>query len=204
MLGRNIILKFFRRQGKTFFVAFFVFVIAIIAFAFFWPLLLLKHAESWTMLSVLSSYWYTLITAITLLAISGAAWSAFIQLSQSVKATKLQALNSIIDEISEEEIREVRRWVLTKEEFPKCRSDVLTMPDDDRRKSRKLAVAYNRVAFFIKRGYLTHEEFSDLQGRELKLLWDKLSAVVYFVRIEENRPHYCQSFEYVERVAEFL
>ncbi len=118
---------------------------------------------------------------------------------ETVKATKLQAFNDVLREISHDDVRNARRWVL-RANLPEDPLKVCDMSEEDQEKARRVAVAYDRVGFFVKYGLFTGTEFFDWQGKEIATLWSKLRPIVLYIQETEVRPDYCKNFEYLGTV----
>src|SRR2546422_486068 len=69
------------------------------------------------------------------------------QIIEATKARQLSVFNEILDQISRPDVGEARRWIFAA--FPKETKEVISNADM-LGKARKVAVAYDRVGFFIK------------------------------------------------------
>jgi len=123
---------------------------------------------------------------------------------EAVMARKAQAFKDVLEEISEDEVRKARRWVIITDIPEKLsRVNILKELEEEelqhQKDMRRVAVAYDRVGFYLKNGLLPGREFYEWQGSEIKILWGKLKDIVNNVQSQsgERRPDYCKNFEYL-------
>ena len=107
-----------------------------------------------------------------------------------LKVRKLQAVIEPINEIGNEDIRELRDWALY------SMPSINELNAKQKWDARRLAIAYDRLGYMMKRKLIEFNEIVGLQGDVIVPLWNKLKPVIY-ERRENNRPRYCQNFQYL-------
>ena len=121
---------------------------------------------------------------------------AVIQLVIAFRRHSAQSINDVIKEIGSDKIQQARYEVhntirlTSSEEFKR-------LTEEQRKTCRKLAVAYDRVGFFIQNNLIPAPSFIKWHGQEIKRLWVKLQHVVTYVRKNEGRSDYCRALEYL-------
>ncbi|GEM_PF-7121487 len=106
-------------------------------------------------------------------------------LDDSILARRMELLRSIIKEIGCEEIRELRAWIYSCTTNEKLNEE----------KVRKLAVAYDRMAFMLLQDKKTLALYREFQGNEVIFLWEKIEDCIYQIRTKRNNDQYCNHFE---------
>ena len=113
------------------------------------------------------------------------------QVDEAGRARKLQATRELLNEIGNEEVRELRTWVL--DEMPTSGA----LSNEEHKKARRVAVAYDRVGYMVEQRLVPDDALFKFQQDEIEQLWLKLKPVVEQVRTRPNRQHYCTHLEYL-------
>ena len=121
------------------------------------------------------------------------------QFDEIIRARKLEATRQLIKELGEEEIRNIRSWLM--HEFnssPNLESLKLEQKDLD--KVKQLAVAYDRVGFLVSQKIVPEKQLYDFQKDEIKSIWNACKPIIMYIRTHGNRPGYCKHFEYLGEI----
>lgn len=106
-----------------------------------------------------------------------------LQLRQTNKIRQIELLREIIDEIGNEEIRDIRNMLSSEE----CEVGI--------DKIRKIAVAYDRISFMLMCDLDMAKKFYQFQGREVIKLWKKVEENIVEYRAKKDNPDYCIHFQ---------
>jgi hypothetical protein len=112
------------------------------------------------------------------------------QAREASRARELAAARVLFDEIGTDEIRRIRTWVL---EEVKEDSIPLTIGPEQKGDIRRLAVAYDRVAYMIKFDLLPEKALFYFQRDDISQIWIKIEPIINEVR--QRRPHYYDFFK---------
>lgn len=112
------------------------------------------------------------------------------QVEEARRARELSATREILNEIGTDEIRKLRDWLL--HEFDDA---VAAGEGDVGSKARRIAVAYDRVAYMVKQGLVPEAALFSFQQDEIPLIWNRVRATIEEVRKE--RPNYCEHFRWL-------
>lgn len=113
------------------------------------------------------------------------------QISEVAKSRRLAATNAILDVIGDEDLRDLRWWLLHE-----CSSESGGLSAEDRKKVRRLAVAYDRVAYMMMQKLIPEDPLYHWQKDEIEGIWAKAKNTIMETRTH-NRPHYCRHFQYL-------
>ncbi|MEW6358222.1 MAG: hypothetical protein AB1696_17950 [Planctomycetota bacterium] len=123
------------------------------------------------------------------------------QVREGAKARLAQAMNDILDEIGCEEVRKARYMILVNPgRIPQDAHNTEGLTKSEQEliiAYRRVAVAYDRLGFFIQHRLVPDRPFFDWHGLEIKKLWDKLQPLVKSVQTSEGRHDYAKSFKYL-------
>lgn len=123
---------------------------------------------------------------------------AQIDTTEATKTTKLQAFTEVLRQISDENVREARRWILTANLPEDGEFEVQQVTVEELNNVRRLAVTYDRVGFFVKSGlFPIEDEFFAWHGEEIAKLWKRIRKLIAHVQETEGRRGYGQYFKYL-------
>lgn len=113
------------------------------------------------------------------------------QFKEASRSRELTATNFLIEQVGNENIREIRSWFL--QDFTNYGNPT----KEEMEKIRKLAVCYDRIGFMIKQKMLPEKALYVWQKDEITKLWIAIMPFVDTIRLVYNRPNYCIHFEYL-------
>lgn len=105
------------------------------------------------------------------------------QVEEARRARELSATREIINEIGTDEIRRLRDSLLQEPGAAVAKE------------ARRIAVAYDRVAYMLKQRLVPEAALFAFQRDEIPLIWERVSEVVEEVR--KQRPNYCEHFRWL-------
>jgi hypothetical protein len=114
------------------------------------------------------------------------------QVKEDIRSRKLKETQIFLSQIGVDEVRAIRRWLLTNN-FQTL--DATSILEDDRAKVLRLAVAYDRVGLMTSFDLLDLDFISEWQGVEICQLWDIVKEIIESERILPGRSQYCRYFE---------
>ena len=122
------------------------------------------------------------------------------QAAEANRSRELQATLELFKMIGDEEIRELRRAIMTETDPDRLMreyADSGSFADA----ARKLAVRYDRICYLTRNKLLPESALFEFQRDEIIALWERLSPLIMEVRRSEQRPGYCSDFELIAQRA---
>ncbi len=110
-----------------------------------------------------------------------------------VNAVHAQAHKAAVDILQQEDIREARRYVLTRITDPGCAPG----NHDERKAAEKVCHTYDSVGQMVKYGMLPLSFIVDNWGDSLRRTWRILKPLVNRYRCERNAPEFWDDYEYL-------
>lgn len=117
------------------------------------------------------------------------------QLDEGAAARRLTSINEVIKEIGSEELRNARSTIYAKFDGVITPQQAIGMSEGDFELIRRLAVAYDRLAFLVSIKILREDDLYVFQGTELVRLWETIDAPIQLYRAQNGRKTYCQHLE---------
>jgi hypothetical protein len=149
------------------------------------------RTDLWAMVEALS-------TAIAAIAVIGAGFFAYRELSEISSSRHMQVADKLFNELNSQENIEARRWVfLNLPENPK--EGIKSITIEGQIAVKKVLNSLDHVAFLTQSGWIPDEIIMPWMHPMIMKSWNKLESYIIYERQRRNEPYY---YEHAEELAE--
>jgi hypothetical protein len=169
------------------------FVITIVGFIFWiggllliWLILKILGVvtDPWGMIGALS-------TAITAIAVFGAGFIAYRELSELSSSRHMEVADRLFEELTSSPNIEARRWIfLNLPDDPE--KGIRTLTPEGQAAVKKVLNSLDRVAFMTQAGWIPEDMIMPWMHPMIVKSWEKLEPYVVYERKRRNEPYYYQ------------
>lgn len=117
------------------------------------------------------------------------------QIDEGAAARRLAATQQVLSEIGSDELRAIRSKLYAKFSGPITAAQAAQLGENEREEIRRLAVAYDRIAFLVHLKLVREDDLFEFQGEEIKRLWSTIASVIVGYREQTGRPGHCRHLE---------